>query len=126
MRTFIEVAISALIILTFIFILYLTSLNIEDFEIIKLKIYEIFKCYNIEIRNYAFLNETSKIEEIIRKNIPKIYNVSVLVCSEKGYQNCFRGVNIQQRDVFSVSYFLSSNFTNFENLEIIIYVWKEI
>ncbi|MEM0324395.1 MAG: hypothetical protein QXW35_00645 [Candidatus Aenigmatarchaeota archaeon] len=128
MEKFLELAISSIILLSFIFIFlfYSSNLYLEDYEIIKLKIYNVLNSYNLEIRNYAFLGKTTEIENILKNELPKIYDFKVLICYEKNYDECFKNIKFNANNVFSVSYFFSSNFTNYENIELIIYAWKKI
>ncbi|MEM0243438.1 MAG: hypothetical protein QXT34_03270 [Candidatus Aenigmatarchaeota archaeon] len=125
MEKFLELAISSIILLSFVLILYSSSLYLEDTEAIKVAIYNILNSYNLEIRNYAFLGKANEIENIFRKELPKIYDFKVLICYEKNYNECFKNIEFNESNVFSISYFFSSNFTNYENIELIIYVWKK-
>lgn len=126
MRILFELLFALTILFLFISILYSVDVRVEDEYLTKSLIYEIFNTFDLEIRHYAFLNLPNEIKTIIKSNIPKNYDVFILICSEKKYEDCFKNVNLSSSEIFSVSYFVSWNFTYFENLEIVAYVWKII
>ena len=126
MKNFIEIVIAFLVLFVFVFSIYSIDFDDIDEYHIKMLVYEILNAYEEEIREYTFLNESEKIEDILEKNLQRGYGVKTLICFEKNYSECFRNLSLQSSNIYSVSYFFASNFSFFDNVELIIYVWKKV
>lgn len=110
---------SLAILIIFSFLIFILNLEIEKDEsfFVKQRIYKILELENYKIRELAFLNKTKEIEEII-KNYLKGYNITAIICKDFCY------FENNAKNVYSVTYFFSTNFTHYENLKLIIYAWK--
>ena len=116
MKILIEILFSTLLLLffTYIFLLFKT----EDYERIKLQTFYALKSldYNGTLRNLVFTNKSDEIEKEIKRLLPLSYEYKVCI-------NCY--LFFKDRDISSISYFISTNFTNIDFYEITVYIIKK-
>jgi len=127
MVSYIELSISALILLIFVLLVYFFATFEKDQDAIriKLKVLNVLKLNELEIRRLSFFNESIKIKDILVKEIGNnLYNFEVLICDETNYYNC--KLDIDSKEVYTVSYVFSNNITHFKNIELRIYFWKNV
>jgi hypothetical protein len=119
----IEASISAIILLSFLVFLFSFSQSVPELESLNLKL-SVMKALqaldkNNELRQYVYANDTKTIEDKLYPYIPRNYNFKVLICKN----GC--NYSIEAKNIFSVSYFLSTDLKNFEEREVAVYVWEE-
>jgi len=127
MVSYIELSISALILLMFVLLIYFFAnpTKEENAIEIKLKVLNTIKLHELEIRRLCFLNKSEEIKDFLEREIKNnLYNFEVLICDEINYDNC--KLEIDAKEVYTVSYLFSNNITNFKNMELRIYVWKNV
>jgi hypothetical protein len=117
-----EASIAAIILISFVAWSLKFTFNAPETESLDLsiKVLRALKVLdeNNELRGFVYLNDTKAIEEKLYPYIPKSFNYKVIICDNY----CF--YSIESDRVYSVSYFLASNLNNFENREVLVYVWK--
>jgi len=127
MVSYIELSISALVLLLYVLIIHFfaNSTREENAIEIKLKVLNTIKSNELEIRRLSFLNQSKEIKNILEKEIGNnLYNFEVLVCDENNYDNC--KLDISAKEVYTVSYLFSNNITDFKNVELRVYLWKNV
>jgi hypothetical protein len=112
---YIEVLLCTLFIFSFLSILtFFISSNEE-----KIKIQAIYALnaldYSNKLRNLVFNNDTKTIEKKLKELLPINYEGEVCI-------NCF--LILEGKEIYSVSYFISTNFTNIGFYQINVYIIK--
>ena len=74
-----------------------------------------------ELRKLAFTNNVSALEQEIFPYVPRTFDFEVLICELS--QACEYSVE-GAKDVYGVSYFLSSYLQNFSPREVRVYAWQ--
>jgi len=125
MVSYIELSISALVLLFYVLIIYffVNPTREEGVIEIKLKVLNTIMLNELEIRRLSFLNNSEEIKNILEKEIGNnLYDFEVLICDEIDYDSC--KLDINAKEVYTVSYLFSNNITDFKNIELRIYLWK--
>lgn len=118
-----EAIISALILLSFIGWYLSLKANLPETQSLnlRLKIMKALKALDKsnELRELVYSNNTQALEEKLYPYIPKNFDYKVLIC----LASCeYRAES--KKPVYSVSYFLASDFKSFENREVVVYAWE--
>lgn len=127
MVSYIELSISALVLLMFVLLIYFLANPTKEQNVIeiKLKVLNTIRLHELDIRRLSFLNKTEEIKDILEKELRNnLYNFEVLICDEVNYDSC--KLDINAKEVYTVSYLFSNNITNFKNVELRIYLWKNV
>jgi hypothetical protein len=113
---YIEVLLSILYIFSFLSIL--TFFNASNEEKIKIQTIYALKAldYSNELRNLVFNNDTKTIEKRLKEFLPINYEYKVCI-------NCF--LILDNKEIYSVSYFISTNFTNIGFYQVNVYIIKK-
>lgn len=120
----VEAFIASIILLSTVAWLLGISPKIPEFESIGLKFaaLKVLRAMdeNNELRGAAYSNNVQRIESEIEEHIPKVYEVEVLICREN--ETC--ELDVEAKNIFSVSYLLATDFEKLENREIVVYIYE--
>jgi hypothetical protein len=112
---YIEILLCILFIFSFLPILKFFIVPKEE----KIKIQTIYALkaldYSNELRNLVFNNDTKTIEKKLKELLPINYEYKVCI-------NCF--LILENKEIYSVSYFISTNFTHIGFYQINVYIIK--
>ncbi len=119
----IEACISCIILVGFAAWLSTSLIDYPSFKELQIKYQTMIALQELKksgkLREVAYRNDSLTIKSYLSRFLPKVYQYEVVFCYEDGCTT----VNVTgAKEIYTVSYFLSHNFTDPKNLEVVVYV----